>query len=145
MEARLGEYLCTDDPARMDIDAIHSYLTRSYWAEGIPRATVEASVRASLCLGVFTGREQVAFCRAVTDRATFAYLCDVYVLEAQRGRGLAKWMLGLLHAHPQLAGLRRWLLVTRDAQGLYAQLGWRPLAAPERHMEIHRAGLYRAS
>jgi GNAT superfamily N-acetyltransferase len=135
-------YSFSDDPARLDVDAIHAYLARSYWAEGIPRELVERSIHASVCYGAFRGREQVGFCRAVTDGATFAYLCDVYVLEEHRGRGIARRMLEKLHAHPRLQGLRRWLLVTRDAHGLYERLGWRPLAHPQRMLEIARPGLY---
>lgn len=124
------------DAAEMDVDAIHAYLDgESYWARGIPRETVARSVRNSLCFGVFDGGVQVAFARVVTDRATYAYLCDVYVLEPYRGRGLGRWMMEAVIAHPELQGLRRWGLATQDAHGLYARFGFTPLARPERFME----------
>lgn len=124
------------DPADMDVDAIHAYLGgESYWARGIPRETVARSIRNSLCFGVFDGGAQVAFARVVTDRATYAYLCDVYVLPAYRGRGLSRRMMEAVIAHPELQGLRRWGLATRDAHGLYARFGFRPLDRPERFME----------
>jgi len=128
---------------RLDVDAIHAYLSRSYWAEGIPRETVERSIEGSLCFGLFDpDGAQVGFARLITDRATFAYLCDVYVLEAQRGRGLGRWLIDTVAAHPDLAGLRRMVLVTRDAHALYAPVGFTPLKAPERFMEIVRPDLY---
>ncbi|HEX6912953.1 MAG TPA: GNAT family N-acetyltransferase [Longimicrobium sp.] len=131
------------DAAEMDVDAIHAYLSAaSYWARGIPRETVARAVRNSLCFGVFDGGAQVAFARVVTDRATFAYLADVYVLEAYRGRGLSKRMMESVDAHPELQGLRRWSLVTRDAHGLYEQFGWRPVDRPERYMERTDPDLY---
>jgi len=137
-------YCITTDPDRLDVDAIHSYLTRSYWAAGIPRETVARATRGSLCFGLFQGTEQVGFARVITDRATFAYLCDVYVLEQHRGRGLGKWLIGAVVAHPELLGLRRFVLATRDAHGLYAQHGFVPLARPEIFMEIVRPDVYRA-
>ena len=136
-------YFISTDPARLDVEAVHAYLTRSYWAGGIPRETVVRALRGSLCFGLFHGTEQVGFARVVTDRATFAYLCDVYVLEGHRGRGLGKWLMGAVMAHPELAGLRRFLLATRDAHGLYAQRGFTPLARPETFMEIVRPDVYR--
>jgi GNAT superfamily N-acetyltransferase len=131
------------DPDGMDVDAIHAYLSgESYWARGIPRETVARSIRNSLCFGVFDGDAQVAFARVVTDRATYAYLCDVYVLPAYRGRGISKWMMEAVIAHPELQGLRRWGLATQDAHGLYAQFGFRPLERPERFMERTDLGVY---
>ncbi len=126
----------TSDAAGMDVDAIHAYLSgESYWARGIPRETVARSIRNSLCFGVFNGDAQVAFARVVTDRAMFAYLADVYVLPAYRGRGISKGLMEAVDAHPELQGLRRWSLATRDAHGLYARFGWRAVAHPERFME----------
>lgn len=126
----------SSEQAEMDVDAIHAYLSgESYWARGIPRDVVERSIRNSLCFGVFDGAAQVAFTRVVTDRATYGYLCDVYVLEPYRGRGISKWMMEAVLAHPELQGLRRWGLATHDAHGLYAQFGFTPLARPERFME----------
>jgi GNAT superfamily N-acetyltransferase len=120
---------------RIDAAAAHAYLARSYWSPGIPLATVEKAIANSLCVAVQHGGEQVAFARVVTDRATFAYLADVYVLEEHRARGLARAMVGWLQDHPELQGLRRWLLMTVDAHPLYATLGWSSLAHPERAME----------
>jgi GNAT superfamily N-acetyltransferase len=137
-------YCITTDPDRLDVDAVHAYLIRSYWAAGIPREIVTRAMRGSLCFGLFQGTEQVGFARVITDRATFAYLCDVYVLEQHRGRGLGKWLIGAIVAHPELLGLRRFVLATRDAHGLYAQHGFEPLARPEIFMEIVRPDVYRA-
>jgi GNAT superfamily N-acetyltransferase len=135
-------YELVDDPARIDAAAAHAYLARSYWSPGIPRATVERAIANSLCVAVFRDGAQVGFARVVTDRATFAYLADVYVLEDHRGQGIAKAMVAYLHAHPELQGLRRWLLMTLDAHPLYAGLGWTSLAHPERAMERHFADVY---
>ena len=131
-----GTYRLSFDPSDMQVDAIHAFLAQSYWAENIACAVVERAIAGSLCVGVFApGGEQVGFARVVTDRATFAYLADVYVLEEHRGQGLAQAMVGWLQAHPELQGLRRWLLMTVDAHGVYERLGWTPLAHPERAME----------
>lgn len=132
----------SSDPQRLDVDAIHAYLTRSYWARGIPRAVVARSLSHSLCFGLYDGARQIGFARAVTDRATFAYLADVYVLEEYRGRGLGKWLVACAMAHPELQGLRRWVLVTRDAHGLYRELGWSPLGDPGSYMEIRVPDAY---
>lgn len=131
------------DAAEMDADAIHAYLNgESYWARGIPRETVARSIRNSLCFGVFDGGAQVAFARVVTDRATFAYLADVYVLPPYRGRGISRWMMEAVTAHPELQRLRRWMLMTQDAHGLYAGYGFRPLAHPDRAMERAHPDIY---
>jgi GNAT superfamily N-acetyltransferase len=132
----------TTDVSAMDVDAIHAYLTRSYWAEGIPKDLVVRSMAGSLCFGLLDGARQIGFARAVTDRATYAYLCDVYVLEAYQGQGLGTWMMRELMAHPDLQGLRRVGLVTRDAHGLYEKCGFTLLNNPAGHMEIVRPGLY---
>ncbi|HEV3485468.1 MAG TPA: GNAT family N-acetyltransferase [Vicinamibacterales bacterium] len=122
---------------RLDVDLIHRYLSEeSYWASGIPFELVERSVDNSLCFGAFDRNRQVGFARVVTDYATFAYLADVFVIATHRGRGIARQILEAVTSHPDLQRLRRWHLVTRDAQSLYAQYGFRPLSAPERHMEI---------
>jgi N-acetylglutamate synthase-like GNAT family acetyltransferase len=135
-------YLISTDPARLDIDAIHAYLSRSYWAKGIPRSIVERSIQGSLCFGLFSGAEQVGFARIISDRATFAYLCDVYVLEAHRGGGLGKWLIEEVMAHPDIKDVRRFMLATRDAHGLYARHGFAPATRPETLMEISIPGLY---
>ena len=119
----------------IDVAAAHAYLARSYWSPNIPLATVERAIANSLCVAVRHAGEQVGLARVVTDRATFAYLADVYVLEEHRWQGLARAMVAWLQDHPELAGLRRWLLMTVDAHPLYEALGWTPLAHPERGME----------
>ena len=139
-------YLISDDPERLDVDAIHAYLTRSYWAEGIPREVVGRSIANSLCLGIYAPpahREQIGLVRVITDCATFAYLCDVYVLEPHRRRGLSKAAMDLLVTHPRLQGLRRMQLVTDNAHGLYARYGFKVVEQPERHMERRVPNAYR--
>ena len=136
-------YEVTTDSSRLDLDAIHAYLTRSYWSPGIPKATVARAIEHSVCAGAYLGADQVGFARVVTDRASFGYLADVYVLEAHRGQGLSKALVGTLLAHPDLQNLRRLMLTTRDAQGLYSRFGFKPLAAPDRFMELHKPDLYR--
>jgi GNAT superfamily N-acetyltransferase len=138
-----ARYRITTDLEQLDIDAIHAYLSRSFWAEGIPKATVAKSIANSLCFGLFDGDNQVGFARVVTDRATYAYLCDVYVLETHRGEGLGKWLIETVMAHPDLQGLRRFQLVTRDAHGLYRRHGFDTPRHPERQMEIFRHGMYK--
>ena len=142
MSALPPGYAMTDDPARIDAAAAHAYLTRSYWSPGIPRETVARAIANSLCVAVLHAGEQVAMARLVTDRATMAYLADVYVLEEHRGRGLCKAMLAHLDARPDLQGLRRWLLFTRDAHSLYAQFGWTALPHPERAMLRDQPDVY---
>lgn len=126
----------------IDVAAAHAYLARSYWSPNIPLATVERAIANSLSVAVRHQGEQVGLARVVTDRATFAYLADVYVLEEHRGKGLAQAMVLWLHEHPELQGLRRWLLMTVDAHPLYEKLGWTPLAHPERGMERHFPDIY---
>jgi GNAT superfamily N-acetyltransferase len=142
-EKTRGEYLLTADCQRIDVAATHAFLSRSYWAEGISMDLVARSIASSLCFGLFHAERQVGFARVVTDRATFAYLCDVYVLEEHRGRGLGKWLVEELRSHPDLQGLRRFLLVTKDAHSLYAGLGFQPPANPAGFMEIVVPGLYK--
>jgi GNAT superfamily N-acetyltransferase len=126
-----------------DAEATHAYLTRSYWAEGIPLSTVIRSLENSLCVSIWCGGAQIAFARVISDRATFAYLADVYVLEAHRGKGLSKALLAHLHTHPLLQGLRRWALFTQGAQGLYEQFGWQQYPHPERMMTRDDPEVYR--
>ena len=137
-----GTLEISTDPARLDLDVIHGYLARSYWAAGIPRETVARSIAGSLCFGAFEDGRQIGFARVVPDRATFAYLADVVVLEEFRGRGVARRLMEAIVGHSDLQGLRRWLLVTRDAQALYEKFGFRPLAHPEMHMEAVLANAY---
>lgn len=133
----MTEYEITSEYARLDVKAIHSYLTQAYWSKGIPLATVERAIKNSVCFGVLHSSGQVGFARVITDKATFAYLADVYVLEPHRGKGLSRRMMEEIKRHPELQGLRRVLLATRDAHGLYEKFGFKPLGAPERMMEIH--------
>ena len=137
-----GQYRITTDQRKLDVDAMHAYLSRSFWAEGIPKETVAKAVANSLCFGLFDGPSQIGLARVVTDRATYAYLCDVYVLETHRGRGLGKWLIEAVMAHPDLQGLRRFQLVTRDAHGLYSRHGFDTPTNPDRQMEIFRHGMY---
>lgn len=130
------------DPARLDLALVHGFLSASYWARGIPLEVVERSIRHSLCFGLYEGPAQIGFARVVTDRATFAYLADVFVLESHRGRGLARLLMAAIVAHPDLQGLRRWMLATRDAHGLYAQYGFTALPAPEVFMQLHDPDVY---
>lgn len=132
----------TTDPRRFDVAAIHRFLAGSYWSPNIPRALVERAIENSLCFAALLGGEQVGFARVVTDRATFAYLADVFVLPEHRGRGHARRLMDAVAAHPELQGLRRFMLVTRDAHGLYAKYGFQPVAAPERIMERARPNPY---
>ncbi len=141
---RVNTYDISTDPSRLQLDAIHAWLAGSYWSPGVPRDVVARAIAHSMCFGIYLGEAQVGFARVVTDRATFAYLADVYVLEEHRGHGLSKRLVATIQAHPELQGLRRFLLATRDAHGLYAQFGFRPLAAPDRMMEIHDPDAYRA-
>ena len=143
MEWSRDSLLVSDERSRLDVELIHAFLARSYWAERIPRALVERSLAGSLCFGAYDDGRQVAFARVVTDRATFAYLADVFVVEDERGKGVAAFLIECVHAHPELQGLRRWMLVTRDAHGLYEKLGWRVVAEPGRVMEIVRRDAYR--
>lgn len=134
-------YEIDDDPARLDLGVVHGFVTGSYWAEGVPRDVVARSVANSLSLGLYRETGQVGFTRAVTDRATFAWVCDVFVLPGHQGRGLGHWMIETLRAHPDLAGLRRFMLATADAHRVYADCGFTSLGDPGQYMEIrHSAG-----
>jgi GNAT superfamily N-acetyltransferase len=140
-------FTVSTDPARFDLDAIHAFLSTSYWAEGIPRPLLERAIGNSLGFGLYAGNpeseRQIGFGRVITDGATFAYLCDVYVLPELRGQGLGAWLMECVMAHPDLQGLRRFSLVTRDAHALYRPLGFTEIESPGRHMEIARPGLYK--
>lgn len=141
MDWNRGSLTISMDPERLDRRAIRDFLASSYWARGIPQETVDRSIAGALCFGLYdlhrdAGGAQVGFARVITDRATFAYLADVYVLESHRGRGLAAWLMEAIRAHPDLQGLRRWILMTRDAHGLYRKFGFREIEDPSRCMEI---------
>jgi len=138
------EYCVSTNPADVDIDVVHRFLCEeSYWAKGVPRDVVEREVRFSICFSLLHGRTQAGFARIVSDRATVAYLGDVFVLPAHRGRGLGKWMMQCVMSHPELQGLRRWMLLTGDAHGLYEHFGFTPLKSPPRWMEKHDPDVYK--
>ena len=130
------------DPAKVDVSVVAEYLASSYWARGIPRSTVEKSIGGSLCFSLLDGTRQVGFARVISDRATIAYLGDVFVLPEYRGRGLGSWLVSCVLSHPELAGLRRWILITRDAHPLYGKFGFSSLGRPEGYMELHNPGVY---
>lgn len=143
-EQRQGDYLISDDPARLDAEAIHAYLSRSYWCEAIPLETVRRSLAHSLSIGAYDANgAQVGLTRFISDFATFCYVCDVYVLEAHRGNGLSKAMMALAMRHRKLQGLRTWNLRTRDAHGLYAQFGFKSVEHPESYMALRFPDIYR--
>jgi N-acetylglutamate synthase-like GNAT family acetyltransferase len=133
------EFVISTDPARLDLNVIHGFLANCYWAKGIPRKLVERTIKHSLCFGIYDGQgSQVGFARVVSDFATMAYLDDVFMLVSHRGRGLGKWLVECVMRHPALQGLRHWFLLTRDAHGLYAQFGFKPLKSAGLYMELHR-------
>jgi len=141
-----GEYEISTDPARLDLDLTHRFLSEeAYWSPGVPRAVVEKAVANSLVFGVYRGSAQAGLARVVSDMATFAWVCDVFVLPAHRGHGLGKWLMEVIAAHPELQGLRRWMLATRDAHGLYQQTGFTDLHDATRFMEKWDPEIYRRS
>jgi GNAT superfamily N-acetyltransferase len=142
-EYRRDEFVISTDRERLSLDVVHGFLTNCYWAKGIPREVVARSIEHALCFGIYDGDgAQVGFARVISDFATIAYIGDVFVLEPQRGRGLGKWLMECIVQHPALQNLRRWILTTRDAHGLYSQFGFTPVKAPERFMELHRPNVY---
>jgi GNAT superfamily N-acetyltransferase len=148
-EAQKENYFISTVTSKLDVDVIYNYLSQeSYWAKGIPRDVVEKSIENSLCFGVYCVNElteQIGFARLVTDKATFAYLGDVFILPKYRGKGLSKWLMQTIDAHPEVQGLRRWLLGTRDAHGLYEQFGWKRFdeETSKRFMQKHNPDVYK--
>jgi len=143
MRTRQGDYEIDTDKRRLDIAAIHKFLSNeSYWAKNRTLEQTLTAIENSLCFGLYRGREQIGFARVITDKATFAYLGDVYLLENYRGQGLSKWLMKTILEQPELQGLRRWILATRDAHGLYEQYGFRVLVHPERWMELPAPDAY---
>ena len=142
-ERHRGDYLISTDPGRIDLDVVHRFLSCAYWCEGIPREVVACAIRNSLCFGMYTGGKQIGFARAITDRATYAYLADVFIFESHQGRGLGTWLMEVVMSHPDLQGLRRWSLLTRDAHGLYRKFGFGATKMPERYMEITDPEIYK--
>ena len=141
-EYRQGEFTVSTDRELIDLNVVHGFLTECYWAKGIPREVVARSIENSLCFGVYTQGRQVGFARVISDYATYAYVADVFILESFRGHGLGKWIMECIMQHPRLQGLRRWSLVTRDAQRLYARFGFEALKKPQNYMERHCPDVY---
>ncbi len=136
-------FVISTNKTTLDIDAIHEFLsTKAYWSLNIPKETVRTSIENSLCFGLYDGEKQIGFARVISDFATIAYLGDVYVLGKYRGRGLSKWLMEVVMSHPQLQGLRRWILLTGDAHGLYRKFGWTDIADPSLWMELHNKNVY---
>ncbi len=138
LEAQKDDYTISTDPARLDMDVICDFLTRAYWAAGRPRERTERAFANSLVFGLYDGNKQIGLARVVSDYAIFAYLCDVFINEDYRAHGLGKWLIETVMSHPDLQGLRRWTLATRDAHELYRQFGWNDMQNPEKWMEILR-------
>ena len=138
VEAHRDQFTISADPSRLDVDTICDFFTRSYWAKGRLRERTERALANSLVFGVYDGEKQIGLARVVTDYAVFAYLCDVFIHEDYSAHGLGKWLIETVHSHPDLQGLRRWTLATRDAHGLYKQFGWDSLGNSEHWMEIFR-------
>lgn len=145
MDFEKDGYRISTDPVKLDIPMIHRYLSEeSYWARQIPFETVKRSIENSLCFGLYNNEMQIGFARLVTDKATFAYLADVFILPAYRGKGLSKWLVKTIQAYPEVQGLRRWMLGTKDAHGLYRQFGWTALTEEQvpRFMQLHNPDVY---
>jgi GNAT superfamily N-acetyltransferase len=141
-EWRRDPYRISTDPSQLDLSVVHGFLTTCYWAVGIPLDVVRRSIEHSLPFGLYDGERQIGFARVITDYATYAYIGDVFVLPDHRGRGLGHWLIETIVAHPDLQGLRRWSLATRDAHALYRSVGFTSLGAPERWMERHFPDIY---
>lgn len=136
MESKKGEFAIDTEKERLDLDAIHEFLScESYWAQKRTREQTQTAIENSICFGVYQCERQIGFARVVSDRATFAYVGDVYIIDEFRGRGLSKWLMQVIVEHPDLQGLRRWVLATRDAHGLYKQFDFDALRFPDRWME----------
>jgi GNAT superfamily N-acetyltransferase len=143
VEWRRGDYEISTDPARLDLDLTHRFLSEeAYWSPGVPRDVVERAIDGSIVFGIYHDGRQVGMARVVSDKATFAWLCDVFVVPVERGHGLGKWLMECVKSHPDLQGLRRWMLATSDAHGLYAQYGFTPVD-PSRFMEIRDPDVYK--
>jgi N-acetylglutamate synthase-like GNAT family acetyltransferase len=141
----LGEYEISTDTHRLNVEVIHNFLSEeSYWSQGISRAIVERAMQNSLCFGMYHRAAQVGFARVVTDKSTFGLLADLFILSAHRGKGLSKWLMRCVVGHEDLQGLRRLLLLTSDAHGLYRQFGFKELGNPSRFMEVLRQDIYRS-
>jgi GNAT superfamily N-acetyltransferase len=142
MEWHKESFTITTDKTKINSETVHEFLSHSYWAEGIPIDVVKKCIEGSLCFSVLEGAKQIGFARVITDEASFAYLADVFILEPYRGRGLSKWLIEVIMGYPSLQGLRRFMLATRDAHGLYRQFGFTPLTAVDRWMQKHNPDVY---
>lgn len=136
-------YTITTDKSKIDVNYVHQFLTRSYWAAEISIDIVQQSIAGSICFSVFHQDRQIGFARVITDEATFAYLADVFIDESHRGKGLSKWLMQVIMSYPTFQNFRRFLLATRDAHGLYKQFGFEPMNNPERWMQIHKPDVYK--
>jgi GNAT superfamily N-acetyltransferase len=150
MDLTKNGFTISTEKEKLDTDLIHSFLNRTYWAEGISKEIIRRSIEGSLCFGMYENDKQtmpagrqVGFARMITDKATFAYLADVFIIEEYRGRGLSKWLMEVIMSHPDLQGLRRMILATKDAHGLYEQFGFTPLINVERWMHILDPDVYK--
>jgi len=143
MEWTKDDFLISTDKGKINIAFVHNFLSQSYWAEGIPQSIVERSVEGSICFALLHQEKQVGFARVITDEATFAYLADVFLDENYRGKGLSRWLMECILSHPKLQGLRRFLLATRDAHGLYKKMGFEKLPSLEPWMQIHKPNIYK--
>lgn len=143
MEWTKDEFQISTDKGAIDLDYVHDFLSHSYWSENIPKQVVERSINGSICFSVFHGARQIGFARVITDEGTFAYLADVFIDEKFRGKGLSKWLMQVIINYPPLQGLRRFMLATRDAHGLYKQFGFEPLNNVDRWMHIHHPDIYK--
>jgi N-acetylglutamate synthase-like GNAT family acetyltransferase len=144
MNIKQGDCLISTDRDKLDLNMVHRYLTtESYWSPGIPFDTVKQASEHSLCFGVYHKDKQIGYARIISDYTTIAYLADVFILSEFRGNGLSKWLIKTIQSHPDLQGLRRWILLTKDAHGLYRQTGWKDIAQPELWMEIHQKDIYK--
>lgn len=141
-EWRRDEFLISTDRRRLNLDVVYEYLSQSYWAAGMPRDTLERAIGNSLTFGIYQDEPQIGFARVITDLATYAYLSDVFVLESHRGRGLSKWLMECVLAHPDLQGLRRFALFTRDATGLYERYGFGPPRSASTYLERWTPNVY---
>jgi len=139
-----NDYLISTDQSKIDLDTIHNFLSKSYWAEGISKQIIRKSIENSLCFGVYAKARVIGFARVITDFATFAYLADVFIVPEERGKGLSKWLMQVIIDHPRLQGLRRFTLATKDAHELYAKFGFKPFVNPERWMERHNPDVYKS-
>lgn len=144
LEVFKAQFCISTDKSRLDLNAMHDFLSKeAYWSLGVPIETIRKSTENALNFGLYDGQKQIGYAKIISDFATIAYLGDVYVLPEYRGSGLSKWLMETIHAHPELQGLRRWILLTGDAHGLYEKFGWRPIAAPDRWMELHNKDVYK--